>query len=118
MEIHTFPDKDVSNADIRKIFGDVKDAYTGLAGASEIQIQEGTEGVPADAVSVVIPDAVLYVPLEDLVDFEKEKERLTKEKEKLEKELPRECFLTRDSCLRLQRRRWLRKEKSLLSMSR
>ena len=77
------------NADIRKIFGDVKDAYTGLAGASEIQIQEGTEGVPADAVSVVIPDAVLYVPLEDLVDFEKEKERLTKEKEKLEKELAR-----------------------------
>ena len=71
------------NADIRKIFGDVKDAYTGLAGASEIQIQEGTEGVPADAVSVVIPDAVLYVPLEDLVDFEKEKERLTNEKEKL-----------------------------------
>ena len=77
------------NADIRKIFGDVKDAYTGLAGASEIQIQEGTEGVPADAVSVVIPDAVLYVPLEDLVDFEKEKERLTKEKEKLERELAR-----------------------------
>ena len=77
------------NADIRKIFGNVKDAYSGLAGASEIQIQEGTEGVPADAVSVVIPDAVLYVPLEDLVDFEKEKERLTKEKEKLEKELAR-----------------------------
>ena len=31
----------------------------------------------------------MYIPLEDLVDFEKEKERLTKEKEKLEKELAR-----------------------------
>ena len=31
----------------------------------------------------------MYIPLEDLVDFEKEKERLTKEKAKLEKELAR-----------------------------
>ena len=40
-------------------------------------------------VSVVIPDAVAYLPLEDLVDFEKEKERLNKEKDKLTKELAR-----------------------------
>ena len=33
------------------------------------------------ALSVVIPGAVLYLPLEDLVDFEKEKERLHKEKD-------------------------------------
>ena len=45
--------------------------------------------IPADAVSVVIPDAVVYLPLEDLVDMEKEKERLTKEKERLTKELAR-----------------------------
>ena len=42
-----------------------------------------------DAVSVVIPGAVAYLPLEDLVDFEKEKERLNKEKAKLTKELAR-----------------------------
>ena len=39
--------------------------------------------------SAVIPDAVVYLPLEDLVDFEKEKERLLKEKDRLEKELER-----------------------------
>lgn len=37
----------------------------------------------------MIPGAVVYMPLEDLVDMEKEKERLLKEKEKLTKELAR-----------------------------
>jgi valyl-tRNA synthetase len=37
----------------------------------------------------VIPAATLYLPLEDLVDFEKEKERLLKEQARLEKELAR-----------------------------
>ena len=74
---------------MRGIFTEITESYQTLAGASEVCVQAGTEGVPEDAVSVVIPDAVMYIPLEDLVDFEKEKERLTKEKEKLEKELAR-----------------------------
>ena len=37
----------------------------------------------------MIPGATLYLPLEDLVDFEKEKERLLKEQARLEKELAR-----------------------------
>ena len=52
-------------------------------------VQQGKAGIGDDAVSVVIPDAVAYLPLEDLVDFEKEKERLNKEKDKLTKELAR-----------------------------
>ena len=47
------------------------------------------DGIGEDAVSVVIPGAVVYIPLEDLVDFEKEKERLKKEQEHLKKELAR-----------------------------
>ena len=47
------------------------------------------DGIGEDAVSVVIPGAVVYIPLEDLVDFEKEKERLKKEQERLKKELAR-----------------------------
>ena len=78
-----------SDAAIRDIFTRVQPVYQGLAGASEVVVQEGTDGIPSDAVSVVIPDAVLYIPLEDLVDFEKEKERLTKEKARLEGELKR-----------------------------
>nr|MCR4998357.1 valine--tRNA ligase [Lachnospiraceae bacterium] len=78
-----------SDAAIRDIFTSIQPVYQGLAGASEVVVQEGKGGIPEDAVSVVIPDAVLYIPLEDLVDFEKEKERLTKEKARLEGELKR-----------------------------
>ena len=78
-----------STEKVRDIFAKVRPVYEGLAGASEVVIQEGKEGIDEKAVSVVIPEATLFVPLEDLVDFEKEKERLTKEKEKLEKELAR-----------------------------
>lgn len=77
------------NAAVRKDFEENKDVYVNLASASEILVQADKDGISDDAVSVVIPGAVAYLPLEDLVDFEKEKERLTKEKEKLEKELAR-----------------------------
>ena len=54
-----------------------------------MSVQADKNGIEDDAVSVVIPGATLYLPLEDLVDFEKEKERLLKEKERLTKELAR-----------------------------
>ncbi len=75
--------------EVRKTFETMKDAYQALAYASEISVLADASTIPADAVSVVIPDAVVYLPLEDLVDMEKEKERLTKEKERLTKELAR-----------------------------
>ena len=74
---------------VRKVFEDNKEVYVNLAYTSEIIVQADKRGVGDDAVSAVIPDAVVYLPLEDLVDFEKEKERLLKEKERLEKELER-----------------------------
>ena len=42
-----------------------------------------------DAVSAVIHDAVVYMPFAELVDIEKEKERLAKEKKRLEGEIKR-----------------------------
>ena len=63
--------------------------YAGLMGAGEVKVQADHTGISEDAVSIVIPDDVVYIPLEDLVDLEKEKERLLKEQEKLEKELAR-----------------------------
>ena len=39
--------------------------------------------------SIVVPDAVVYVPLEELIDFEQEIERLTKEEARLNKEIAR-----------------------------
>jgi len=76
-------------ADVRATFDEITPIFKTLAGATEVFIQSDKAGISDDAVSAVIPDATLFVPLEDLVDFEKEKERLTKEKEKLEKELAR-----------------------------
>ena len=77
------------DAEVRDIFTEITPIFKGLAGATDVLVQADKSGIGEDAVSAVIPDATLFVPLEDLVDFEKEKERLTKEKEKLEKELAR-----------------------------
>ena len=77
------------NEEVRDIFEAEKDMYAGLMGASEVRIQSDKTGIAEDAVSIVIPDAVVYIPLEDLVDMAKEKERLEKEQARLEKELAR-----------------------------
>ncbi|MCI8882936.1 MAG: valine--tRNA ligase [Lachnospiraceae bacterium] len=74
---------------LQETFQAMKGAYSLLANASEIYVQQDKAGIGEDAVSIVLPGAVAYLPLEDLVDFEKEKDRLQKEKEKLEKELAR-----------------------------
>ena len=74
---------------IRIRCSELQSEYENLISAAQITVQEDTTGVPDDAVSVVIPNAVIYVPLADLVDFEKERERLLKEQGKLKKELAR-----------------------------
>ena len=70
-------------------FESMKKTYQNLISASEVDAQSDKAGIEEDAVSVVIPGAVVYMPLEDLVDMEKEKERLLKEEERLKKELAR-----------------------------
>ena len=70
-------------------FESMKKTYQNLISASEIDVQSDKAGIGEDAVSVVIPGAVVYMPLDDLVDMEKEKERLLKEEERLKKELAR-----------------------------
>ena len=66
-----------------------KEYFVTLASASTVEIAETEENIPEDAVSVVINGAKIFIPLDELVDFEKEKERLTKEKAKLESEIKR-----------------------------
>ena len=48
-----------------------KKSFVNLAFAKEILVQENKDGIGEDAVSVVVSDAVVYMPLEDLVDREK-----------------------------------------------
>lgn len=66
-----------------------KEYFVTLASASMVEIADNENNIPEDAVSVVINGAKIFIPLDELVDFEKEKERLTKEKAKLEGEIKR-----------------------------
>ncbi len=77
------------DADIRAVFDQNREVYVNLAFTNGIAVCEDKTGIPEDAVSVVLPGAAAYLPLEDLVDFEKERERLQKEKDRLTKELAR-----------------------------
>jgi valyl-tRNA synthetase len=77
------------NNKIRDIFTDSKIFFATLGYANEVIIQQDKAGIPEDAVSTVIAGAVIYIPFADLVDIEKEIERLSKEKDRLEGELKR-----------------------------
>ena len=77
------------NAELAAGFEEMKTSAASLMSASEILIQDTKEGIAEDAVSVVVTDAVVYLPLADLVDFAAEIERLEKEEAKLVKELAR-----------------------------
>ena len=76
-------------AEIRDIFAASSSFFGTLAYASEVFVQEDKTGIAEDAVSVVIHDAAVYMPFAELVDIEKEIERLSKEKARLEGEIKR-----------------------------
>ena len=77
------------NENVIKTFENGKVFFSVLGYASEVIIQKGTEGIENDAVSTVIPNGTIYIPFAELVDIEKELERLDKEKAKLEGEVTR-----------------------------
>ena len=74
---------------VRKIFETSRVFFATLGYASEVVIQENKEGIDKDAVSSVITDGAIYMPFAELVDIEKEIERLKKEEKRLEGELKR-----------------------------
>ena len=74
---------------LRNGFEAIKFLASPLMSASEFAAQADKAGIAEDAVSIVVPDATVYVPLEELIDFEQEIERLQKEEARLVKELAR-----------------------------
>ncbi|MFV0441812.1 MAG: valine--tRNA ligase [Lachnospirales bacterium] len=60
-----------------------------LGYASEVYIQSNNDGIDSNAVSVVIENGTIYIPFAELVDMEKEIERLEGEKKKLLSEVDR-----------------------------
>ena len=75
--------------EVCRVFEDSKVFFATLGYASEVHVQADKAGIAEDAVSTVIPDAVIYMPFAELVDVEKEIARLEKEAGRLEGEIKR-----------------------------
>jgi valyl-tRNA synthetase len=68
------------------VFEGNKAAIALLSGAKEVLF---VETPPANAISIVVSGATIYLPLDSLIDTEKERARLSKEKKKLTDEISR-----------------------------
>ena len=80
----------VSDSDeILGIFEHSRVFFATLGYAGEVVLQKDKTGIADDAVSAVTAQATIYMPFAELVDLDKEIERLEKEEEKLGKELAR-----------------------------
>ncbi len=77
------------DASAAEIFEKNKVFFATLGFASEVVIQRDKTGVDKDAVSVVIDRGTIYMPFAELVDVEKEIDRLKKEEKRLTGELKR-----------------------------
>ena len=77
------------DAGLLQIFEHSKSFFAALGYAGEVILQENKEEIADDAVSAVIHKAVIYMPFADLVDIEKEIERLRGEEKRLAGELAR-----------------------------
>jgi len=60
-----------------------------LAGVSEVRFEKDETNLPEEAASAILEGLVVYVPLEELLDFAAERERLVKERGRLEGEIAR-----------------------------
>ncbi|HUQ30763.1 MAG TPA: valine--tRNA ligase, partial [Pyrinomonadaceae bacterium] len=76
----------VAEEALRDVFAANRDQVARLARASEITIDERLDAPRASARAVLSGGAEVAVPLEGLIDFEQERERLAREREKLQKE--------------------------------
>ena len=74
---------------IKDIINYGKRYFINLASAEKIEILDNKTNIGDDNISVVLSKCEVFLPLKDLIDFDKEIERLEKEREKLEGELKR-----------------------------
>jgi len=77
------------NKEIRDIFEKGKTFFSLLAYATDCIIQVEKKDISEDAVSVVIEDAIVYIPFDELINISQEIERLEKEQKHLMGEVKR-----------------------------
>ena len=73
----------------KSIFDGTEQFFEKLASASETVIQSDKNGIDDNAVTAVSEAAELFIPLDELIDREKELARLNDEKKRLEAEIKR-----------------------------
>ena len=78
-----------ANADFQKIFAENEPQILKLARADKISLSEKLDVPRASAKAVLTGGAEIAVPLEGLIDFDKERERLQNQLAKLDTELQR-----------------------------
>lgn len=74
---------------VKETFTNGKLFFASLAYANDVEIKEDRIGIDDDAVSVVLENAVIYIPFAELVDIKQEIERLQKEENRLIAEIDR-----------------------------
>lgn len=74
---------------VAKMFVDGEGFLERLASVSSLETQKDKAGIPVTAVVAIFDGGEVYIPLEDLIDIDKELERLSKEKESILGELKR-----------------------------
>ena len=79
----------VADPDKVQLMEEISRYVEDLGNLENIKITTGRDQVPADVMSSVIDGAEIFIPLEQLVDFNSELERLTKEVKRLEGEVKR-----------------------------
>ena len=75
-----------SDERLRKVYREAVDQISRLGRASHVGIEERLEAPKASARAVLVGGAELAIPLEGLIDFEQERQRLRKELDKLQSE--------------------------------
>ena len=67
----------------------LEDMLLKLGFGSKLIIKTEKSGIPENSINIIQNEIELYMPLEDLIDFEEERKRLEQEKQKLQNEVSR-----------------------------
>ena len=73
----------------KNVIEDSKNFLEKLGFANEIIVQNNKDGIDSNAISILLDGIETYIPFEELVDLEAEKQRLQEEKQKLMYEVER-----------------------------